>query len=68
VSSRAAALRPYLLVAVVPSVLALLLMGWRLGGLLSAMWVVLVLTIGAAATTPRGEKPNPYDPRGRLHG
>jgi len=68
VTSRARALRPYLYAAAVPAVLALLLMGARLGGLLAVMWVVLVLTIGVAMTSQGPEQPNTYDPRGRLHG
>jgi hypothetical protein len=66
--SRLRALRPYLAVAAVPAVLALLLMGLHLGGLLALMWTVLVLTVGMAATSQRPERPNTYDPRGRLHG
>ena len=68
VTPRVRALRPYLYAAVVPAVLALLLMGARLGGLLALMWVVLVLTIGVAMTSQRTEQPGTYDPRGRLHG
>ena len=67
-SSRTRALRPYLAVALVPALVALLVGGWRLGGLLALMWAVLVLTIGFAATSPRSESPTTYHPRGRLHG
>lgn len=68
VTPRVQALRPYLVVALVPAVLGLLVGGPRLGGLLAVMWVPLVLTVGFAATSQREEKPSTYDPRGRLHG
>lgn len=68
VTARLRALRPWLWGALVPTVLSLLLLGAPLGGLLAAMWVVLVLTIGVAATSTREEQPNTFDPRGRLHG
>jgi len=68
VSSRSRALRPYLAVALVPALLALLVGGPRLGGMLAVMWSVLVLTVGLAATSRRPERPNAYHPRGRLHG
>ena len=68
VTPRVRALRPYLWATVVPAVLFLLLLGPRFGGLLAAMWVGLVLTIGFAATSTRPEPPNTHDPRGRLHG
>ena len=67
-SSRTRALRPYLAVALAPALLALLVGGWRLGGLLAVMWAVLVLTVGFAATSRRPESPTTYHPRGRLHG
>ncbi len=67
-TSRVQALRPYLVIALVPAVLGLLVGGPRLGGLLAVMWIPLVLTIGFALTSKGTEKPNTYDPRGRLHG
>jgi hypothetical protein len=66
--SRLRALRPFLLAAVVPLVLAVLVMGPRLGGMLGVMWAVLLLTAGLAATSRRPERPSTYHPRGRLHG
>jgi hypothetical protein len=67
-SSRLRALRPFLAVAFVPVALAFLVMGDRVAALLGTMWIVLVMTIGMAATSTRPEKPNTWDARGRLHG
>lgn len=66
--SRLRALRPFLVVALVPALVALLGMGPRLGAMLGVMWAALVLTVGVAATSQKEERPNTYDPRGRLHG
>jgi hypothetical protein len=66
-ASRARALRPYLLVALVPALVVLWRDG-RLGALLAVMWVVLVGTIAVAATSDRPQKANTDDPRGRLFG
>jgi hypothetical protein len=66
--SRLRALRPFIIVALVPAGVALLRGGPRLGGLLAVMWIVIIATVGAAATSRGPQKANPYDPRGRLHG
>lgn len=66
--SRARALRPYLLVALVPALFVLWRDWFALGALLAAMWVVLIATVAVAATSNRPQKPNTDDPRGRLFG
>lgn len=65
--SRARALRPYLIGALLPALFLLWRAGLVLGTLLAAMWVVLAATIGIAATSPRPQQPNTDDPRGRLY-
>jgi hypothetical protein len=67
-STRARDLRPWLVVALLPPLLALLVMPTRVALLLGAMWAVLLLTVGLAATSRREEPPSTHDPRGRLHG
>lgn len=66
-ASRARALRPYAIVALVPALFLLWRAGLVLGALLAAMWVIVVATIGIAATSPRPQQPNTDDPRGRLY-
>lgn len=65
-ASRARALRPFVVVALVPALLVLWRDG-RLGALLAVMWVVLVGTIALAATSSRPQRPSTDDPRGRLY-
>ncbi|HVM27240.1 MAG TPA: hypothetical protein VM433_06135 [Mycobacteriales bacterium] len=67
-SSRLRALRLYLALAVVPVALAFLVMGNRLALLLGAMWFVLVMTAGLAATSSRPQVTSTWHERGRLHG
>jgi uncharacterized membrane protein len=66
--SRGGVLRRFVLVAVLPALVVLLVAGDRLGGLLAVMWLVLVGTVAVATLSRGDQKPNPHDPRGRLHG
>jgi hypothetical protein len=66
--SRLRALRPYLLIAGIPSLLAVLAMPRNVALLLVPMWLLLVGTIGVAATAPRQDRPSPWNPEGRLIG
>ena len=67
-SSRSHAVRWFLVLLVVPPVAAVLIGGPRLGGLLALMWLLIVGTVGLAMVSRGEEKPNGWDPRGRLHG
>jgi hypothetical protein len=66
--SRAGVLRRFVVVAVVPALVVLLVAGDRLGGLLAVMWLVLVGTVALATLSKGEQKPDHHDPRGRLHG
>lgn len=65
--SRARALGPFVFVALVPALLVLWRLWFRLGALLGGMWIVIIGTIAVAATSQRPQLPNTDDPRGRLY-
>jgi hypothetical protein len=68
VSSRLHALRWFAVAALVPPLVFLVAMPRNAALLLALMWVVLIGTVGLAATSRRPERPSTYHPRGRLHG
>jgi hypothetical protein len=65
---RASSVRRWLVAVLAPALLFVLAVGPRFGGLLAAMWVVLVGTMAFAALSRGGDRPDEYDPRGRLYG
>jgi hypothetical protein len=68
VSSRLHALRWFAVAAAVPPLVFLVAMPRYAALLLALMWVVLVGTVGLAATSRRPEPPRTWGDRGRLHG
>ena len=67
-SSRPSSAPRWLVAVLAPAVLFVLAVGPRYGGLLAAMWVVLVGTMAYAALSRGPQRTDDYDPRGRLYG